>query len=165
MSAYDKFTFAQEAINLGVIEYLTKPANRDKIVAALEKAMAVIDQERSSRSQNLLIREKLEAVVPIIENGFINLILFQDDPTPSLSRYRDLLNIHTNYGWIMVLEFGEDGDNGDLANPVGTTVKLQNHQPVSLVRLWQELWQSSFLTNLRNFLMRNVLPLLKIPVI
>ena len=108
MSAYDKFTFAQEAINLGVIEYLTKPANRDKIVAALEKAMAVIDQERSSRSQNLLIREKLEAVVPIIENGFINLILFQDNPAPSLSRYRDLLNIHSDYGWIMVLEFGED---------------------------------------------------------
>lgn len=43
MSAYDKFTFAQEAINLGVIEYLTKPANREKIVAALEKAMAVIE--------------------------------------------------------------------------------------------------------------------------
>lgn len=128
MSAYDKFTFAQEAINLGVIEYLTKPANRDKIVAALEKAMAVIDQERSSRSQNLLIREKLEAVVPIIENGFINLILFQDNPAPSLSRYRDLLNIHSDYGWIMVLEFGEDGENGDLENPVGTTVKLQNHQ-------------------------------------
>ena len=127
MSAYDKFTFAQEAINLGVIEYLTKPANREKIVAALEKAMAVIDQERSSRSQNLLIREKLEAVVPIIENGFINLILFQDDPAPSLNRYRDLLNIHTDYGWIMVLEFGEDGENGNLENPVGTTVQLQNH--------------------------------------
>ena len=130
MSAYDRFTFAQEAINLGVIEYLTKPANRDKIVASLEKAMAVIDQDRSSRSQNLMIREKLEAVVPIIENGFINLILFQDDPAPSLSRYRDLLNIHVDYGWIMVLEFGENGENGNLENPVGTTVKLQNHHLV-----------------------------------
>lgn len=128
MSAYDKFTFAQEAINLGVIEYLTKPASREKIVAALEKAMGVIDQARTSRSENLLIREKLESVVPIIENGFINLILFQDDPAPSLDRYRDLLNIRTDYGSILVIEFGEDGENGTLQNPVGTTVKLQNHQ-------------------------------------
>lgn len=64
MSAYDKFTFAQEAINLGVIEYLTKPASKEKILAALEKAIAVIDQERANRNQNLMIREKLEAVSP-----------------------------------------------------------------------------------------------------
>lgn len=125
MSAYDKFTFAQEAINLGVIEYLTKPASREKIVAALEKAMRVIDQDRSRRSQNLIIREKLEAVVPIIENGFINLILFQGDYLASLDRYRELLNVRTDYGWIMTLEFGEQSEEETLDNPVGSTVHLQ----------------------------------------
>lgn len=127
MSAYDKFTFAQEAINLGVIEYLTKPASRSKIVEALEKAMAVIDKERASQSQNLMFREKLEAVIPIIENGFINLILFQDDPAPSLDHYCSLLNIPAQFGWIMAMEFGEDSENGALENPIGTTVQLQNH--------------------------------------
>ena len=74
------FLMIRNDITKVVADAIVNPANREKIVAALEKAMAVIDQERSSRSQNLLIREKLEAVVPIIENGFINLILFQDDP-------------------------------------------------------------------------------------
>lgn len=127
MSAYDKFQFAQEAINLGVIEYLTKPASREKIVAALEKAMKVIDQDRNRRSQDLMIREKLEAVVPLIENGFINQLLFQDDFAPYLDRYQELLNFHENYGWIMTLEYGESLEDGTMENPVGSTVHLQKY--------------------------------------
>lgn len=125
MSAYDKFQFAQEAINLGVIEYLTKPASREKIVATLEKAMKMIDQDRSRLSQDLMIREKLEAVVPLIENGFINLILFQEDTAPYLDRYQELLGFQENYGWIMTLEYGESAEDGTLENPVGSTVHLQ----------------------------------------
>lgn len=127
MSAYDKFTFAQEAINLGVIEYLTKPADKTKIVAALEKAMAAIDKDRSSRSQNLMIREKLEAVIPVIENGFINVILFQDDPAPSLSRYQELLSQTCSYGYILVIDYREDASQGIGENPVGSTVVMQKH--------------------------------------
>ncbi|MDO4521969.1 MAG: response regulator, partial [Eubacteriales bacterium] len=128
MSAYDKFTFAQEAINLGVIEYLTKPANREKIIAALEKARSVIDQDRSRRSQDLIIREKLESVIPIIENGFINMVLYQDY-SPDVSHYLELLNIHAEYGWIMALEFSEPILPGEeeASNPVGTTVRLQKY--------------------------------------
>lgn len=32
ISAYDKFHYAQEAINLGVLEYLMKPVNKKKIL-------------------------------------------------------------------------------------------------------------------------------------
>lgn len=37
MSAYDKFDYAKEAIKLGVLEYITKPMERTKIVSALKK--------------------------------------------------------------------------------------------------------------------------------
>lgn len=127
MSAYDKFQFAQEAINLGVIEYLTKPASREKIVATLEKAMKNIDLDRSKRSQDLMIREKLEAVVPLIENGFINQLLFQEDFAPYLDRYQELLNFHEDYGWIMTLEYGDSLEDGTMENPVGSTVHLQKY--------------------------------------
>ena len=76
MSAYDKFDYAKEAINMGVLEYLNKPVDREKIVQVLRRAMAMIDREREKRSQDLLIREKMESVIPIIENGLIqNLLL------------------------------------------------------------------------------------------
>ena len=60
MSAYDKFDYAKEAINLGVLEYLNKPVDKDVIVETLKKAMAIIDQDREKRSNDLKIREKME---------------------------------------------------------------------------------------------------------
>ena len=35
MSAYDKFDYAKEAIKLGVIEYITKPMERTKIISVM----------------------------------------------------------------------------------------------------------------------------------
>lgn len=69
MSAYDKFDYAKEAIKLGVLEYITKPMERKKIVSVLKKGMAIIQEEREKRSNELLIKEKLETVIPIIEKS------------------------------------------------------------------------------------------------
>ena len=38
MSAYDKFDYAREAINLGVLEYLNKPVDQARIVDVLKRA-------------------------------------------------------------------------------------------------------------------------------
>lgn len=45
---------------------------------ALRKAMENIDAERLKRKNELLIKEKLETVVPIIESGLIHNILLQE---------------------------------------------------------------------------------------
>ncbi len=71
MTAFDKFNYAKEAIILGVMEYLTKPVNQTVIIEVLQKAMDNIEAERTRRSNDLMIREKLEIVIPIIESDFI----------------------------------------------------------------------------------------------
>ena len=53
MSAYDKFDYAKEAIRLGVLEYITKPMERNRIVAVLKQAMANIDKERMAQYRKL----------------------------------------------------------------------------------------------------------------
>ena len=77
MSAYDKFDYAQEAIKLGVLEYVTKPMNRERMVSILRMAMDQVSDERRKRSEDLIIKEKLETVVPILESGLIYNILFK----------------------------------------------------------------------------------------
>lgn len=76
ISAFDKFDYAKEAINLGVLEYVNKPIEQNKIVEILKRAMKMVDGERERRSNDLRIREKLEIVVPVIETGFIYSVLF-----------------------------------------------------------------------------------------
>ena len=48
LSAYNKFDYAKEAINIDVLDYINKPIEQDKIVEVLKKAMDRIDSERIS---------------------------------------------------------------------------------------------------------------------
>lgn len=126
MTAYDKFSYAKEAINLGVLEFLTKPVNHTIIVEVIEKAMDIIDLEKKKRSNELMIREKLEIVVPVIENGLIYTILSGEDYSKEVDNFKNLLGIEEDYGTIMVIEFGDSIEEGDLTNPVGSSVKAQS---------------------------------------
>ncbi len=126
LSAYDKFDYAKEAIGLGVLEYLNKPFNREIIENTLKKAMEKIRRERENRSRELLIREKIETVTPVIESGFIYSVLFQENYTEDVSKYKDLLSINEEYGFMLVVAAGDEAEE-ELINPVGTGIKLQQH--------------------------------------
>lgn len=127
MSAYDKFDYAQEAINLGVLEYITKPMNRDRITRVLKRAMGMIDEERTKRSNDLLIKEKLETVVPIIENGLIYNILFQEHFEEDVENFKSLLGIEEEFGYMIAFVFGDEQQGNHMTNAVGTSVRVQSH--------------------------------------
>ena len=127
MSAYDKFDYAKEAINLGVMEYLTKPINKERILETLRKAMAKIDEDRERRSNDLRVKEKLETVVPIIENGLMYNILLQERCEEDINNYKQLLGISQNYGYMLVLVCGEEQKGSHMTNAVGTSIRMQKY--------------------------------------
>ena len=139
MTAFDKFHYAKEAINLGVLEYLTKPVNHTVIVEVIQRAMDIIEQRRKKRSNDLKIREKLEIVIPIIESDFIYSILSGDDLLREIENFKNLLSIEEEYGMMMVLELGDSFINGDLTNPVGVSVKAQSFYTLIRESLKDEL--------------------------
>lgn len=126
MSAYDKFDYAQEAIKLGVLEYINKPMEKTRFVMVLKKAMEQIDNERKKRSDDLLVREKLENVEPIIENGLIYNILFQEHFEEDVDNYKTILGVDTDYGYMMCLVCGDTQEGNHMTNAVGTSVRISN---------------------------------------
>lgn len=127
MSAYDKFDYAKEAIKLGVLEYINKPMERTKVIMVLKKAMEIIDQNRQKRSNDLLIKEKLESVEPIIENGLIYNILFQEHFEEDIENYKTILGVNENYGYMISIVFGDSQDGNHMTNAVGSSVKISSH--------------------------------------
>lgn len=127
MSAYDKFDYAKEAINLGVLEYLNKPVEKNKITEVLRRAMSIVDRERERRSRDLLIKEKMETVVPIIESGLIYSLLFQEYFEEDVDNFKNLLEITDDYCYMGVLVFGETQEGNHMTNAIGTSVRVQNH--------------------------------------
>lgn len=127
MSAYDKFDYATEAMKLGAIEYITKPMDKNKMIKALKSAMDMVTELKDRRSNDLLVREKLETVIPILENGLIYNILFHEYFDEDLENYKNMLDIHSEYSYMLVLVSGDAKEGNHMTNAVGSSVKLQQN--------------------------------------
>lgn len=127
MSAYDKFDYAKEAIKLGVLEYITKPMERTKIVGSIKNAMELVNKEKTRRSNDLLIKEKLETVVPIIESGLIYNILLQEHFAEDIENYKTILGIRQKYAYMIAVVCGDAQEGNHMTNAVGSSVKMQKH--------------------------------------
>lgn len=126
MSAYDKFDYAKEAIKLGVMEYITKPMDRNRIVAALNKAMKQIDSDREKRSNELIIKEKLETVEPIIESGLIYNILLQEHFKEDIESYMSILGLKQKYGYMLAVVCGDEQEGNHMTNAIGSSVRMSS---------------------------------------
>ena len=154
MTAYDKFDYAKEAINLGVLDYLNKPANKDQIIGVLKRAMDQIDADRRKRSEDLLIKEKMETVVPIIENGLIQNLLFREHFEDDISNYKNLLGIDEDYGYMAVIIAGEEQVGNHMTGAVAAGIKLQN--------VYQEIRPliEEYIPGIIGYVMANKIPIL-----
>ena len=128
LTAYDKFEYTQKSIDVGVFSYLTKPINKDVLTETLRRAMQKVRERREKVKKDLRIKEKLEAVIPVIENGFVYSVLLGG--RDEYSGYRELLNIEEDYGYAMLIECGDELRRGVLSNTVGAGIKLQKHYMV-----------------------------------
>lgn len=125
LTAYDKFDYAKEAINLGVLEYLNKPFNQKNIIKVIDQAIIEFDAQRERRRKDLQVKERLETVVPIIENGFVANIIFDEPFDEDIDNYKKLLGIEALYGYLLVVIFGDTQKGNHMTNAVGSSVKAQ----------------------------------------
>ena len=134
ISAYDKFDYAKQALTLGVIDYINKPFDKGQIVAVLKKAMEEVDRVRDQRKRELEIKEKLDSIVPIIENGLIQDLLSHEHFKENIEEYKKLLEIDEKYGLMLAIVSGEREPGGYMRGAVPASVKTQkNYETVLLV--------------------------------
>lgn len=130
VSAYDRFVYAKDAITLGVLEYINKPFNQGVISAVLEKAMHKIDARREQHRNDLIIKEKMENVLPVIESGFIYSIMFQEHFEEDVAKYKELLDIKAEHCFMMAIVFGDAQEGKYMTNAVGSSIRSSTNYKV-----------------------------------
>lgn len=125
VSAYNEFDYAKEAIDLGVMAYINKPIEKKAITDILAQAMKAVDDMKERRARALQTQEKLEIVTPILENGLIYQMTNEFGVRETLLNYLSLLGITEPCGNFMVIQFGDEGDRGELTNAIGVSVRLE----------------------------------------
>ena len=93
LSAFDRFQYAQEAINLGAYKYITKPVNRNVVTETIRGAMQLVQEKQGKLTADIELHKKLDLVSPMIENDFIYACIFNNDKSIDLSSYLDYFNL------------------------------------------------------------------------
>ncbi len=128
ISAYDKFDYAKEAIGLGVERYLMKPVTKKTVIEIITEAVEKVDRNRRVRSEQLKTQEKLETIIPVVENGFVSNMLLSED-WQEAGYYKQLLDITEDNGYVILFRFGTEMRDGYLISPVGASVQAQSFYP------------------------------------
>lgn len=117
ISAFAKFDYAKEAIQLGVIEYINKPLTRASLVSALNNAIKIKDQEQSKLKAELDYKEKMAYARPALENSLIHYITLPDDHAAEVEALGKILDLDKNGGYVMTVEF-DAGKSGKMLGGV-----------------------------------------------
>lgn len=103
ISGHAEFEYAQQAIQLSVVEYLLKPASREKLIAAVEGALKAVEEQehigfmrKIADPQLLAIREE-EATLSDPVRQAIDYVEMHIEETISLQVVAGLVHLNGSY--------------------------------------------------------------------
>ncbi len=71
ISAYDEFSYAQEALEVGAESYLLKPVRPAEMVDIINKQIGELEKEKDKRKEEEALREIVQKMMPYIKLGFV----------------------------------------------------------------------------------------------
>lgn len=72
ISGYDQFEYAQNAIKLGVQDYILKPLTSREVETLLQKVKKSLDEEKSDKDYLEGLQRQIKASLPLLRERFLN---------------------------------------------------------------------------------------------
>ncbi|WP_040208937.1 response regulator transcription factor [Neobacillus jeddahensis] len=72
VTGYDEFSYAQQAIKLGVFDYLLKPIVKDQLQTVLKKAIAQLELQFSNEKYSEWTNDQLKKNLPFLREQFLD---------------------------------------------------------------------------------------------
>jgi two-component system response regulator YesN len=115
VSGYDDFDYAKQAIDLGVVGYISKPVTFQEISDALEKAKVELDKKYSIDKNIKDLQEKSESVLKMVQRDDLNkLVTLKSIP----ANFREKLQadgIEINLPYVLFAIFDPDQSEDELS--------------------------------------------------
>ena len=102
ITAYEYFQYAQEAVKLGVSEYLLKPINRNSIIETLKTAGAEVRARRERIKREAALLEQIGKVLPRMEGQFIYSQLCGGSLIEDMDFYGEIFAMELTGGYVLV---------------------------------------------------------------
>jgi two-component system, response regulator YesN len=91
LSGHDEFEYAQEAINLGVTDYLLKPVTVEKLHSVLKKLALLLDKERNEQEDLRKLQDQVEENrASLRERLYLKLVVGAISPSEAIEKGQEL---------------------------------------------------------------------------
>lgn len=110
VTAYDYFSYAQQAITLGVNEFMLKPTNRQHLMTVLGRLIQELETEGFKREQVLEQHEKLMQMIPLVESELAILLMSDAVLEIELEQAASLLELQIDEGFALAIVLESDID-------------------------------------------------------
>jgi len=108
LSGHDDFAYAQEAISLGVKEYLLKPVSAQDLEPVLLRIAANIEQERTQQADISELKRQVDSSQRLMRESCLTSLLEGLDEGEALTQARKIrMNLLANYYLIMLIAFAD----------------------------------------------------------
>lgn len=153
VSVYEYFEYAKQAVELGVIDYLTKPVNKARLIDTLERITRQLDEEKLKYDQELETKEKIDRMVSIAEHSFIYSLLLSQQV--DFGEYKALFNFKGDTGYIFILTF-QGRHNRERFHDNGQMQKIYANFKESLKHKYQCIVGPIMLDRVVGYIAQNV---------
>lgn len=113
LTSYDYFSYAQQALRLGVEDFLLKPANRDTIISAISKSLDAQRKEQNKYSQTNALLNKMQNLMPLLRDDCIQAILSNQDEV-TIKKAFDNIHYIVKCGFCIIIELGKNHNLADM---------------------------------------------------
>ncbi len=104
LTAYHEFEYAHEAIQIGVDDFILKPASDERILTVLGKVTNRLDEEREKEESVKKSLNKLEQVSQLFTNEILATLLLRPLPVETVRKYFEVLDISFSTGIVAVFQ-------------------------------------------------------------
>ncbi|PDO11499.1 MAG: hypothetical protein BLM47_01865 [Candidatus Reconcilbacillus cellulovorans] len=137
VSAYDTFEYAQEAIRLGVTDYILKPSSPTDIAESIRRAAEAVERERQREEERWRLLDRIGRLSPLAERQLVADLLAGRPP----SEVAD------------VFEPGEEGYALAVCLEPEPS-PLQAEKAIATLKAWNSVWTGCFAAGIMPVVVR-----------
>ncbi|KRF42178.1 response regulator [Paenibacillus sp. Soil787] len=134
LSGHDEFSYAREALRIGVEEYCLKPINATELLDILKKVSDKIDLDRHGIKENELLRLQAKANLDVLKDQLVTDLIFGSISTSEAIQAAEGLGfpIIANHYMVIVLELAPQDENHplflDLTGELGDHLRVKRNK-------------------------------------